>query len=307
MSPLAFDVPLCAALFWIAWRALAAPDVFKAVVLFITFGLLMALAWVRLGAPDIALAEAAIGAGITGALLLDAAKQIEVAPAAERHGRGIAIAAGVLSTGVAVALALALLDLPPAPVGLGPAVYAALPEAGVAQPVTAVLLNFRAYDTWLELGVLLLAVLALLALRRTPEVSDAAGGSADPLLESFVRVLAPLMVLAGGYLLWLGTHAPGGAFQAGALFGGAGVLLRVAGMRSVESMSARALHAAAAAGFLAFLLVALGLLAFGEQLLEYRREGAYALMLIIETAAAVGIACTLAALFAGATPRLPRP
>jgi uncharacterized MnhB-related membrane protein len=32
----------------------------------------MALAWARLGAPDIALAEAAIGAGLTGALLLDA-------------------------------------------------------------------------------------------------------------------------------------------------------------------------------------------------------------------------------------------
>jgi uncharacterized MnhB-related membrane protein len=46
---------------------------FKSVVLLIAFGLLTALAWVRLAAPDIALAEAAIGAGITGALLLDAA------------------------------------------------------------------------------------------------------------------------------------------------------------------------------------------------------------------------------------------
>jgi energy-converting hydrogenase B subunit D len=42
------------------------------VVQFIVFGLLMALAWARLQAPDIALAEAAIGAGLTGALLLDA-------------------------------------------------------------------------------------------------------------------------------------------------------------------------------------------------------------------------------------------
>jgi len=32
----------------------------------------MALSWARLQAPDIALAEAAIGAGLTGALLLDA-------------------------------------------------------------------------------------------------------------------------------------------------------------------------------------------------------------------------------------------
>ncbi|WP_410343603.1 Na(+)/H(+) antiporter subunit B [Thioalkalivibrio sp.] len=52
--------------------ALAARDMFRAVIMFIVFGLLMALAWVRLQAPDIALAEAAIGAGLTGVLLLDA-------------------------------------------------------------------------------------------------------------------------------------------------------------------------------------------------------------------------------------------
>jgi energy-converting hydrogenase B subunit D len=45
-------------------------------VIFITFGLLMAIAWMRLGAPDIGLAEAAIGAGVTGALLLDAVRQM---------------------------------------------------------------------------------------------------------------------------------------------------------------------------------------------------------------------------------------
>lgn len=51
--------------------ALASRDLFRAVVMFIVFGLLMALVWVRLEAPDIALAEAAIGAGLTGVLLLD--------------------------------------------------------------------------------------------------------------------------------------------------------------------------------------------------------------------------------------------
>jgi uncharacterized MnhB-related membrane protein len=69
---LAFDLLLAGALLWSAWRALATPDPGRAVVLFIVFGLLMALAWARLAAPDIALAEAAIGAGLTGALLLDA-------------------------------------------------------------------------------------------------------------------------------------------------------------------------------------------------------------------------------------------
>ena len=73
MTPaLAFDLLLITALLWSAARALITADMFRAVVLFIVFSLLMALAWARLGAPDIALAEAAIGGGLTGALLLDA-------------------------------------------------------------------------------------------------------------------------------------------------------------------------------------------------------------------------------------------
>lgn len=67
-----FDTTLGLGLLWLAWRALACPDLFRAIVLFVAFGLLMALAWVRLQAVDIALAEAAIGAGLTGALLMAA-------------------------------------------------------------------------------------------------------------------------------------------------------------------------------------------------------------------------------------------
>jgi len=72
-----FDLLLAAGLLWLAWRTLASPDLFKAIVLFISFGLLMALAWVRLDAPDVALAEAAIGAGLTGALLLAALARLK--------------------------------------------------------------------------------------------------------------------------------------------------------------------------------------------------------------------------------------
>ena len=75
----AFDLLLLATLLALAWQILWARDLFKAVVLFMAFGLLMALAWVRLRAPDIALAEAAIGAGLTGALLLDAVGHLDVA------------------------------------------------------------------------------------------------------------------------------------------------------------------------------------------------------------------------------------
>jgi len=64
------DLALCAGLLGLAKRMLATTDLFEAVVLFIVFGLLLALAWARLSAPNTALAEAAFGAGLAGAPLL---------------------------------------------------------------------------------------------------------------------------------------------------------------------------------------------------------------------------------------------
>lgn len=65
-----FDATLVIILLTCAWLALTTPNLLRAVMLFIAFGLLAALAWVRLQAPDVALAEAAVGSGLTGALLL---------------------------------------------------------------------------------------------------------------------------------------------------------------------------------------------------------------------------------------------
>lgn len=54
----------------LGWRASHDRDAIKASLYFLAMGTLMALAWLRLEAPDLALAEAAIGAGIMGALFL---------------------------------------------------------------------------------------------------------------------------------------------------------------------------------------------------------------------------------------------
>ncbi len=64
------DWLLALTLISLAWQVLSITDLFKAIVLFIATGLIMALTWVRLEAVDIALAEAAIGAGLTGVLFL---------------------------------------------------------------------------------------------------------------------------------------------------------------------------------------------------------------------------------------------
>lgn len=86
-----FDLLLIITLIGLAWSALTAKDIFKAVVLFISFGMMMALAWLRLYAVDIALAEAAIGAGLTGAIFIMAIKRIsgDDSPDKNRQKKGI--------------------------------------------------------------------------------------------------------------------------------------------------------------------------------------------------------------------------
>ena len=72
---LAFDLLLSITLVTLAIAALTSREPRRAVILFIAFGLLLALVWARLRAPDVALAEAAIGAGLAGALMLAAARR----------------------------------------------------------------------------------------------------------------------------------------------------------------------------------------------------------------------------------------
>lgn len=52
-------------------------DLVSAVVLFAAYGLIMAIVWLQLRAPDIAITEAAIGAGITSLLFLVAISRTE--------------------------------------------------------------------------------------------------------------------------------------------------------------------------------------------------------------------------------------
>ena len=134
----------------------------------------------------------------------------------------------VLLTVMAVGLAYAVLSLPAQAPGLSVYAVENINISGVSNPVTAVLLNYRAYDTFLELGVLLLALLGVWSLGCAGCQHQSSPG---PVLDSLSRLLVPILIMVSGYLLWAGAHAPGGAFQAGSVLGAAGVLLLLAGWR----------------------------------------------------------------------------
>lgn len=291
-----FDTVLGLGLLWLAWRALNSSDLFKAIVLFISFGLLMALVWVRLNAPDVALAEAAIGAGLTGALLLAALARLQIMtdqnvsavvsarstspaqpPAGSRFSRGVLI---LLLSASAAGIGYAVWILPSYSPGLSTEVAAHLDSSGVGNPVTAVLLNFRGYDTLLEMIVLLLAALGIWSLGGLPPLPEK---PVSAVLETLSRFLTPIFILAAAYLLWVGADAPGGAFQAGSVLGAGGVLLLLSGWRPHVRLMQWPLRLALTVGAGAFIFLGLLTLLLEKQLLAYPIAQAGRMILLIET------------------------
>lgn len=300
ISPdLLFDLSLVVLLLGLALAAIHTPRLYTAVVLFIVFGLMLALTWARLGAMDLALAEAAIGAGLLGVMLLGALDRSAAAPA--QPARPVQRAASlVLGLMLLLLLGQAVLPLPEAASPLPGQVMSALDASGVSHPVTAVLLNFRAWDTLLELVVLLLALLGVRQLRpRTLRLP-----LAWPLLSAWSRVLAPLAVMVGGYLLWRGSHAPGGAFQAGAVLAAGAVILRLGGVLPRLSWQQWPLRALVLLGVALFSLVAAASAWLGEGWLRYPLAWSGGLILLIEIAATLSIAAALTLLVIGDTEEL---
>ena len=324
---LLLDCVLAVLILILAVRAVLVGGLYQSAVTFIAFGLTLALAWARLAAPDVALAEAAIGAGLLGVLLIHSLRDFDgtgtvsgsdnastptvVPPASGSSRRPFHRPEGfvfskpamqtvlvLLGTSVfAFTLLMAVLEMPDGG-GLTAVSAAAMERSGVDHPVTAVLLNFRSYDTWLEVGVLLIAMLAIFCAGgfegfRYGEVST----SKDLLIDRLARLLAPVMVLVAGYLLWLGKSYPGGAFQAGVVLGAAGILLQLAGWHFVEAMPRWIWKTGLAIGFAFFLFAGIGFMALDLAFLEYPAAHAGWLILWVEAFATLSIGLTLTCFF----------
>jgi multisubunit Na+/H+ antiporter MnhB subunit len=242
-----------------------------------------------------------------------------------------------LVAAIAGVLVWATLSLPLQSSGLQPQVMQTLPRSGVENPVTAVVLNFRGYDTLLEIAVLLLAALGVWSLARAegqertfeagrarllprrelappapqerrpigkaaPPERRSGSAPAGPVLAAAVRLLVPLMIFFAGYLLWIGSFAPGGAFQGGALLGGAAVLVLLSDVGRRGLPPERWLRVGLVLGLAVFVAVAAIGLGRNGHLLEYPAASAGSWILGVEAACLVSIGLTLAALFVGGRP-----
>lgn len=310
MNPAMLDVGIALLVVAIAAFVIFSRDTYAAVVAFVAYGLLVSLRWVMLHAVDVAMTEAAIGSGLTGALLLGTAARLrdECADAAgERTGAGLRVVAGIVALTVTGLLVAAVVGFgEPAPT-LAPQAAAALPATGLGNPVTAVLIAYRATDTLLEKVVLVLALLGIWSL-----AADGAWGGrpgrkqrADPDggLAYFARRLVPVGVLIGLYVFWVGADHPGGAFQGATILAAMWLLAMMAGLADVPSIQEPRVRALLVAGAAVFLAVGLALLGVGDGFLVYPPAWAKALIIGIEVAMTATVAVTLVLLIAGTPER----
>lgn len=188
----------------------------------------------------------------------------------------------------------------PAPVNLPGLLAENLDASGVEHPITAVLLNFRSYDTLLEIGVLVIAGIAGISMAKTTSLEDPDLRTSDSLLYALQRWFVPLMLVLAGYLLWAGSDRPGGAFQAGAVLAASGVMMRLGGIPMDFLRPGVLLRLGLALGFTVFLLVAVASALAGEVFLAYPAGFAKPLILVIETVLTFSIAMVLLALFVSA-------
>lgn len=216
----------------------------------------------------------------------------------ERGGRLQQWLGGLLCTALAGWLGLVVLGLPREPGGLTGLVRERLPESGVTNPVTGVLLNFRAYDTWLEVAVLLYAMVGVFVLTRSWEL-PARGPvrPVSPLLPWAAGVLVPVAVVAAGYLLWRGTFAPGGAFQAGAVLAAVLILLRTAGRAPLALLAGIWGRVVLASGVALFVVIAVGTWLWRGRMLELPVGWANTVIVVLELGVVLAIAFTLASLY----------
>lgn len=146
-------------------------NLFSVVVLFGAYSFLMATALAALDAPDVAMTEAAVGAGISTVLMLGALHLVDSREAKPMEG-GVGPLFLVLVVGLLVVygtLGLPAFGDPAGPIHRHVApryLEQGLAETGVPNIVTAVLASYRGFDTLGETVVVFTAGIGAIALLR---------------------------------------------------------------------------------------------------------------------------------------------
>lgn len=264
---------------------LRAENLFAAVMLTGLFSLLMASIFFILDAADVALTEAAVGAGVATVLMLSALALTSDREQQQRRRHWIPI---VVVSATTLLIIYATFDNPRlgdpgAPVHQHVAPWYLSETPGlidIPNVVTAILASFRGYDTLGELFVIFTAGIGVLFMlstdtERSPLTllpnPDTEGLRHHQVPRIIGRLLVPFIVLFGLYVQFHGEYGPGGGFQAGALISAGFILFALieGEAAALKVLSFRVLAGMITTG--AFLYVAVGLagIARGGNFLDY--------------------------------------
>jgi len=304
-----FDLGLAGVLIAIAAGAIFARRAFVSLVLFMGYGLLLAIVWVRLSAVDVALTESAIGGGVTGMLLLGAASRLRATKgSAAKAGFPARLAAGALCILVSIGLGIVVFSLPDVPPTLAPMAKENLASSGLGNPVAGVLFVYRALDTLLEKVVLLLALVGVWSLAQDQAWGGKPGlrvyAQPNSILVFLAQVLPPIGIMVGIYMFWAGANRPGGAFQGGTVLAAMWLLVMMARLREVPTINVLWVRQLLVVGPAIFLLIGLLGFVFADSFLAYPPDHAKPLIVIAEAALTLSIGVTLALLVAGPPERM---
>ncbi len=304
-----FDIGLVVLILGIGASTIAAREAFAAVIGFVVYGLLLSIAWVRLSAVDVALTEAAIGGGMTGMLMLGAVVRLRLAKGSDtRASLPVRFAAGVLCALVTAGLAAAILSPPKAIPTLAPMVMENLAQSGLGNPVAGVLFVYRALDTLLEKVVLILALLGVWSLAPDSVWGGIPGlrlyAQSNSTLTFLAQLLPPVGIVVAIYMCWVGAKEPGGAFQGGTVLAAMWLLVMIAGLKRVPSISQPWLRLLLVVGPVIFLAIGLAGMVLANAFLAYPPGYAKPLIVAVEVALTLSIGVALGLLAAGPPERV---
>jgi multicomponent Na+:H+ antiporter subunit B len=295
-------------------------NLFAAVMLLGIFSLLMASTFFLLDAADVALTEAAVGAGVSTVLLLGT---LALTADKEKPG-GIPVLLPLMVVSLATAVLLyATFDKPalgdpdaPVQTHVTPRYLEQGPtEVGVPNLVTAVLASYRGYDTLGEVAVVFTAGIGVLLIlgggpRRGRYVStisaEAIRGIKHHLVPRVVsKLLIPFIVLFALYVQFHGDYSPGGGFQAGAIFAAAIMLYAlVQGDDAArKALPEKAMAFLASVGLLLYAGVGYVAMARGGNFLDYSvlsddaLAGQHIGIILIELGVGMTVAAILVSIF----------
>ena len=295
LSVILIDIALLGMMAMTAIAIARLRSLFAIVMLSGVYSLFSAAWFVVVDAVDVAFTEAAVGAGISTALILGGMLlTVRTAKQDDRVLKRFAPFLVCLVTGAV--LVYATIDLPGFGEPNSPAnIYLAKEymerntgDIGIPNVVTSILASYRGFDTFGETGVVFIAGLAVALLIGFGERSlaaslrngkkpastlapDTSTGDHHVILRVMAKMLIPIIIMYAFYVQFHGDYSPGGGFQAGVIFA-VGIILYalifgvVAALTHVTARFARYL---ALAGFILYGSVGIYAMLNGGNFLDY--------------------------------------